>query len=40
MALTGVAVTALSVLGQLDAKDAIGLLGVGMFCLALGQFRK
>lgn len=35
----GVAVTALSALGQLEVKDAVGLLGVGMFCLALRQFK-
>ena len=36
----GVAVAALNVLGQLEAKDAVGLLAVGMFCLAVRQFRK
>ena len=36
----GVAVTALSAMGQLEMKDAIGLLGVGMFCLALRQFKE
>lgn len=36
----GVAVTALSALGQLEGKNAIGLLGIAVFCLALRQFRQ
>lgn len=36
----GVAVVALSAIGQMEAKDAVGLLGVGLFCLALRQFKE
>ncbi|MBQ2911436.1 MAG: XRE family transcriptional regulator, partial [Clostridia bacterium] len=36
----GVAVCVLSFLGQLEAKDGLGLLGIGLTCLAINNFRK
>lgn len=36
----GAAVVVLSALGELDLKSGFGLLGVGMFCLALQGFRR
>ncbi len=35
----GVAVTVLSLLGNLDVNSGFGLLGIGVACLALQQFR-
>ena len=34
----GVSVTVLSILGALDAQSAVGLLGIGLACLAVRQF--
>ena len=36
----GVAVSVLSFIGQITPEDAIGLLGIGMTCLAISNFRK
>lgn len=36
----GAAVTVLSALGQLTAEACLPLLGLGLFCLALGQLEK
>lgn len=34
----GVAVTVLTILNQVDAKSAVGMLGIGLACLSLTQF--
>ena len=36
----GVAVSVLSFIGQITPEDAIGLLGIGVTCLAISNFRK
>lgn len=36
----GAAVVVLSAMGQLDSRSALTALGIGMFCLGLGQLRK
>lgn len=36
----GVAVAVLSVLNQLDAKSAVGMLGIGLACLAMWAMQK
>lgn len=36
----GVSVTVLSILGALDAQSAVGMLGIGLTCLAVIQFTR
>ena len=36
----GVAVPALAMLGQLELKDVLSLLGIGLACLAVRQFKE
>ena len=36
----GVAVPALAMLGQLELKDGLSLLGIGLACLAVRQFKE
>ena len=36
----GIAVTVLSVLGEIETNSAIGMLGIGLACLAITQFAK
>lgn len=36
----GVAVTVLSAVGQMETESAIGMLGIGLACLALSLFQK
>ncbi len=34
----GIAVAVLSILGQIDTRSALGMLGIGLACLAISQF--
>lgn len=36
----GAAVTLLTVLNQVDTKSALGMLGIGLFCVGLSQLRQ
>ncbi len=36
----GVAVTVLSLLQEIDTQSALGMLGIGLVCLAITQFQK
>lgn len=36
----GAAVTVLSVLDQVDTKSALGMLGIGLFCVGIDQLRR
>jgi len=36
----GIAVTVLSILGEIETNSAIGMLGIGLACLAITQFAK
>lgn len=37
---TGVGVTALTIMDEVDARDALGLLGIGLACLAITQIAR
>lgn len=37
---TGVGVTALTVMDEIDPRDALGLLGIGLACLAITQIAR